>query len=54
MNSTAYVYDPDNKKRLVHYIATKLGQISMAKVLAELLMPYEIRVNCVSPGLVKT
>jgi len=37
-----------------HYGASKAGVICMAKTVAEELAPYNITVNCVSPGIIST
>ena len=38
----------------LHYSASKSGLITMSKVLAKVLAPYNIRVNVISPGPVNT
>lgn len=38
----------------IHYSAAKAGVIAMTRCCAEAFAPYNVRVNCVSPGLTET
>ena len=38
----------------VHYAVSKAGIIALTKSLARIGAPHNIRVNCVSPGLIET
>ena len=40
--------------RAPHYAAAKLGVISLTKSFSKLLAPYNVRVNGIAPGIIKT
>ncbi len=40
--------------KAVHYATSKAGVISLTKSTARILSPFGIRVNCISPGFIKT
>lgn len=42
------------KGRMIHYATTKAALISFTRHCAEAFAPYNIRVNCVAPGLTNT
>jgi len=42
------------KARMIHYATTKAALISFTRHCAESFAPYNIRVNCVAPGLTRT
>ena len=42
------------KGRMIHYATTKAAVISFTRHCAEVLAPYDVRVNCVAPGLTNT
>jgi NAD(P)-dependent dehydrogenase (short-subunit alcohol dehydrogenase family) len=42
------------RARQIHYSAAKLGVIALARCTAEAFAPYNVRVNCVAPGLTDT
>lgn len=42
------------KARMIHYATTKAALISFTRHCAEAFAPYNIRVNCVAPGLTNT
>jgi len=42
------------KGRMIHYATTKAAVISFTRHCAEAFAPYNIRVNCVAPGLTNT
>jgi len=42
------------KSRMIHYAVTKAALISFSRNCAEAFAPYNVRVNCVAPGLTNT
>ena len=42
------------KGRMIHYATTKAAVISFTRHCAESFAPYNVRVNCVAPGLTNT
>jgi 3-oxoacyl-[acyl-carrier protein] reductase len=42
------------RKMQIHYSAAKAGVIALTRCCAEAFAPYNVRVNCVAPGLVET
>ena len=42
------------RKLQIHYSAAKAGVIAMTRCCAEAFAPYNVRVNCVAPGLTET
>jgi 3-oxoacyl-[acyl-carrier protein] reductase len=42
------------KKNMIHYATSKAGLIAFTRSCSEALAPYNIRVNCVAPGLIDT
>jgi 3-oxoacyl-[acyl-carrier protein] reductase len=42
------------RKMQIHYAASKAGVIALTRCCAEAFAPYNVRVNCVAPGLIET
>jgi len=42
------------RARQIHYSASKAGVIALARCCAEAFAPYNVRVNCIAPGLIDT
>lgn len=42
------------RPRQIHYSASKLAVIALARCTAEAVAPYNVRINCVAPGLTDT
>lgn len=42
------------RQRQIHYAASKAGVIALTQCCAEAFAPYDVRINCVAPGLIET
>ncbi len=42
------------RKMQIHYASSKAGVIALTRCCAEAFAPYNVRVNCVAPGLIET
>jgi 3-oxoacyl-[acyl-carrier protein] reductase len=42
------------KPQMIHYATSKAAVIALTRSCAEALAPYNVRVNCVAPGLIET
>jgi 3-oxoacyl-[acyl-carrier protein] reductase len=42
------------RKMQIHYASAKAGVIALTRCCAEAFAPYNVRVNCVAPGLIET
>jgi 3-oxoacyl-[acyl-carrier protein] reductase len=42
------------RKMQIHYASSKAGVIALTRCCAEAFAPYNVRVNCITPGLIET
>ncbi|MBI3839033.1 MAG: 3-oxoacyl-ACP reductase FabG [Planctomycetia bacterium] len=42
------------RKMQIHYSASKAGVMAFTRCCAEALAPYNVRINCIAPGLIET